>query len=54
MKREILEIYFVTSFISLLKLDLWMWDTTGHLQTDIITGILFLDILGISVYYLLH
>ena len=52
LKRKILEIYFVASFISLLKLNLWIWDATGNLQVDIMTGIV-LDILYISVYYLL-
>ena len=52
-EENILEIYFVAGVVSFLKLNLWMWDTTGHLQTDIITGIIVLDILYISTSYLL-
>ena len=53
-EEHILEIYFVAGVVSLLKLNLWMWDVAGHLQTDITTGIIVSDIFYILVSYLLY
>ena len=53
-EENILEIYFVAGVVSFLKLNIWMWDTTEHLQIDIITGIIVLDILYIFQHLIFY